>query len=71
MRHSGDVARLATTKWGVVWHVASRMLFGAPVSDAAPDTAVRRPEVPPLVGTPDAATSAELAGGQSRTVDRL
>ncbi len=35
-RHAGDVVRLATTKWGVAWHVASRVLFGAPVTNAAP-----------------------------------
>ena len=35
-RHSGDIARLATSKWGVVWHVASRILFGSRVTDAAP-----------------------------------
>jgi radical SAM superfamily enzyme YgiQ (UPF0313 family) len=36
LRHSGDVLRLALSKWGVAWHVASRMLFGARVTDAAP-----------------------------------
>ena len=35
-RHSGEILRLAATKWDVVWHVGSRVLFGAPVSDAAP-----------------------------------
>jgi radical SAM superfamily enzyme YgiQ (UPF0313 family) len=34
-RHAGDIARLALTKWAVAWHVASRVLFGAPVTDAA------------------------------------
>lgn len=34
-RHAGDVVKLATTKWGVAWHVASRVLFGAPVTNAA------------------------------------
>ena len=33
-RHAGDIIRLATTKWGVAWHVASRVLFGAPVTDS-------------------------------------
>lgn len=33
VRHAGDILRLATTKWDVAWHVASRMLFGAPVTD--------------------------------------
>ena len=36
VRHAGDVVRLAVTKWSVAWHVASRVLFGAPVTDAAP-----------------------------------
>jgi radical SAM superfamily enzyme YgiQ (UPF0313 family) len=36
-RHAGDVARLALTKWGVVRHVVSRVLFRAPVT--APDLA--------------------------------
>jgi radical SAM superfamily enzyme YgiQ (UPF0313 family) len=40
-RHFGDILRLVTTKWSVVWHVASRFIFGAPVADAAP-TAERR-----------------------------
>jgi anaerobic magnesium-protoporphyrin IX monomethyl ester cyclase len=35
-RHAGDVAKLATTKWHVAWHVASRMLLGAKVTDARP-----------------------------------
>ena len=34
-RHAGDIARLAITKWSVAWHVASRVLFGTPVTDAA------------------------------------
>jgi radical SAM superfamily enzyme YgiQ (UPF0313 family) len=34
-RHAGDILRLALTKWTVAWHVASRVLFGAPVTDAA------------------------------------
>ena len=33
-RHSGDVIRLLSTKWSVAWHVASRFIFGAPVTDA-------------------------------------
>jgi radical SAM superfamily enzyme YgiQ (UPF0313 family) len=32
-RHAGDVLRLAMSKWSVVWHVASRVLFGTPVTD--------------------------------------
>jgi anaerobic magnesium-protoporphyrin IX monomethyl ester cyclase len=35
-RHAGDVVKLATTKWDVAWHVASRVLFGAPVSHGVP-----------------------------------
>jgi anaerobic magnesium-protoporphyrin IX monomethyl ester cyclase len=35
MRHAGDVVRLMSTKWSVAWHVASRFIFGAPVTDAA------------------------------------
>lgn len=33
-RHAGDVIRLLSTKWSVAWHVASRFIFGAPVTDA-------------------------------------
>jgi len=32
-RHAGDIARLASTKWSVAWHVASRVLFGTKVPD--------------------------------------
>ncbi len=35
-RHAADVIRLATSKWSVLWHVASRMLFGTHVTDARP-----------------------------------
>jgi radical SAM superfamily enzyme YgiQ (UPF0313 family) len=44
-RHAGDIMRLATTKWNLAWHVGSRVLFGAPVVDAAPtaDKAQARP----------------------------
>jgi hypothetical protein len=34
-RHSGDVFKLAASKWRVVWHIAIRMMFGAKVTDAA------------------------------------
>ena len=34
LRHTGDVVRLAASKWHVVWHVASRVVFGAKVTDA-------------------------------------
>jgi radical SAM superfamily enzyme YgiQ (UPF0313 family) len=33
-RHAGDVVRLAASKWTVAAHVASRMIFSAPVTDA-------------------------------------
>jgi len=33
-RHAGDLAKLATSKWGVAWHIGSRMLLGAKVVDA-------------------------------------
>ena len=68
VRHSGDVVRLATTKWDVVWHVASRALFGAPVSDAAPDDDFRR--AGSRMRTPDPPPSAETTGSQPRSVDR-
>jgi anaerobic magnesium-protoporphyrin IX monomethyl ester cyclase len=42
-RHAGDVFRLATTKWNVAWHVGSRVLFGAPVTDGSPSQP-RHPE---------------------------
>ena len=29
MRHAGDVAKLATTKWHVAWQIGARMLLGA------------------------------------------
>lgn len=35
MRHAGDIFRLATTKSSVAWQVASRVLFGAPVTHGA------------------------------------
>jgi len=45
-RHAGDVVKLATTKWDVAWHVASRVLFGAPVTDGSPS----QPRHPERVG---------------------
>ena len=33
-RHAGDIAKLASTKWNLAWHVGSRVIFGAPVIDA-------------------------------------
>lgn len=44
VRHTGDVVRLAVSKWRVVWHVATRVLFGARVTDAVsgPSRADRR-----------------------------
>jgi anaerobic magnesium-protoporphyrin IX monomethyl ester cyclase len=38
LRHTGDVTRLAMSKWRVVGHIASRMLFGARVTDAVKST---------------------------------
>ena len=35
VRHTGDVLRLVMTKWTLAWHVGSRVLFGAPVTNAA------------------------------------
>ena len=37
VRHAGDVFRLATSKWGVAWDIASRAIFGARVTDPALD----------------------------------
>jgi anaerobic magnesium-protoporphyrin IX monomethyl ester cyclase len=36
LRHLGDIWGVAASKWSLVWHVASRMVFGAPVADATP-----------------------------------
>ena len=33
-RHAGDIARLASTKWNLAWHVGSRVIFGSPMVDA-------------------------------------
>ncbi len=33
-RHAGDLAKLATSKWGVAWQIGSRMLLGTKVVDA-------------------------------------
>jgi len=35
-RHAGDVAKLATTKWHVAWHIGRRMLLRGNVTDARP-----------------------------------
>ena len=35
LRHVGDMTRLAVSNRAVAWHVASRMLFGAPVAHAS------------------------------------
>jgi hypothetical protein len=32
---------MAFSKWGVAWHVASRMLFGRKITDASPAAAPR------------------------------
>ncbi len=42
VRHLGDIARLLVTKWSVARQVAWRILFGAPVADAAPASAAPR-----------------------------
>ena len=39
VRHAGDVLRLATSKWPVLWHVASRALLGTRVTDPRPSPA--------------------------------
>ncbi len=36
LRHTPDILRLASTKWSLAWHVGSRVLFGSPVTVAAP-----------------------------------
>ncbi len=36
MRHSGDVMKLAVTKFPVAWEIATRMLLGSKVTDARP-----------------------------------
>jgi len=41
-RHAGDITRLAKSKWKVVWHVGSRVVFGAPVAHAEPSPSVGR-----------------------------
>ena len=46
-RHAGDLMRLATSKWGLTWHVASRVLFGADVTDAAGTASPVAPPGPP------------------------
>jgi radical SAM superfamily enzyme YgiQ (UPF0313 family) len=43
-RHARDLSRLATSKWSLTWHVASRVLFGAGVKD----TAAAAPPMQPL-----------------------
>jgi radical SAM superfamily enzyme YgiQ (UPF0313 family) len=56
-RHAGDITRLAMTKWGVARHVASRILFGTPVADAAPTDPASRsrsPQPTSAAGTPGA-----------------
>jgi radical SAM superfamily enzyme YgiQ (UPF0313 family) len=39
-RHTSDILRLASTKWNLAWHVGSRVLFGTPVTHAAPPPAI-------------------------------
>lgn len=42
-RHAGDVVRLARSKWGLAWQVASRIVFGSsiPPPPSAPTAAAR------------------------------
>ena len=42
-RHTGDIFRLASTKWNLAWHVGSRVIFGTPVTHADRDTTDSRP----------------------------
>jgi radical SAM superfamily enzyme YgiQ (UPF0313 family) len=35
-RHAGDVARLAWSKWGLAWEVATRTVFGSRIPDPQP-----------------------------------
>jgi len=42
-RHTPDILRLASTKWDLAWHVGSRVLFGAKVTDALPSRVAARP----------------------------
>lgn len=53
-RHSGDIFRLASTKWNLAWHVGARVLFGSPVVAAAPPS-------PANVGEGDQRSAAEEA----------
>ena len=39
LRHADDVLRLARSKWKVFWPMATRVLFGARITDAAPSRA--------------------------------
>ena len=43
VRHTGDIFRLASTKWNLAWHVGSRVIFGTPVTHAGRDTTDSRP----------------------------
>jgi radical SAM superfamily enzyme YgiQ (UPF0313 family) len=49
LRHAGDIVRLAITKWPVAWHVGTRVIFGAGVTDAAapPPIPAPAPEAEP------------------------
>jgi hypothetical protein len=46
-RHAGDILRLAITKWPVAWHVGTRVIFGAGVTDAAAPVAAPAPKAEP------------------------
>ena len=37
-RHTGDIVRLASSKWNLAWHVGVRVLFGTPVTHAVADS---------------------------------
>jgi len=53
VKHAGDIARLASSKWNLAWHVGSRVVFGTPVTHAAPKSA-------PLLPPTSAGTSARV-----------
>ena len=47
LRHAGDILRLAVTKWPVAWHVGTRVIFGAGVTDAAAPVPAPAPKAEP------------------------
>ena len=56
-RHAGDIFRLATSKWNVMWHVGSRVLFG-------------EGEVAPAMPPPSAQEAAPASRSTSSSVSR-